>query len=105
MRTTVAIKDRLLTAAKAAARRCGYTLGRLVEVALRQELDRPSPSHLPQVPVFRGGTGPRPGLDLRSNLSRRRSRSRPLQRGLTRAVGVAIILAYGAFLVVLLRAA
>jgi hypothetical protein len=67
MRTTVAINDRLLTAAKAAARRRGYTLGRLIEEALRRELDHPSASHLPQVPVFRGGTGTRPGLDLRSN--------------------------------------
>jgi hypothetical protein len=67
MRTTVAINDRLLTAAKAAARRRGYTLGRLIEEALRRELDQQSPSRLPQVPVFRGGTGPRPGLDLRSN--------------------------------------
>jgi len=67
MRTTVAINDRLLTAAKAAARRRGYTLGRLIEEALRRELDHLSPSHLPQVPVFRDGTGPRPGLDLRSN--------------------------------------
>jgi hypothetical protein len=67
VRTTVAINDRLLTAAKAAARRRGYTLGRLIEEALRRELDQQSPSHLPRVPVFRGGTGPRPGLDLRSN--------------------------------------
>ena len=67
MRTTVAINDRLLMAAKAAAHRRGYTLGRLIEEALRRELDQQSTGHLPQVPVFRGGTGPRPGLDLRSN--------------------------------------
>ena len=69
MRTTVAINDRLLMAAKAAAHRRGYTLGRLIEEALRRELDQQSTSELPQVPVpvFRGGTGPRPGLDLRSN--------------------------------------
>jgi hypothetical protein len=67
MRTTVAINDRLLAAAKSAARRRGYTLGRLIEEALRRELDHPSPGDLPRVPVFRGGTGTRPGLDLRSN--------------------------------------
>ncbi len=67
MRTTVAINDRLLMAAKAAAHRRGYTLGRLIEEALRRELDQQSTSDLPRVPVFRGGTGPRPGLDLRSN--------------------------------------
>ena len=67
MRTTVAINDRLLVAAKAAARRRGYTLGRLIEEALRRELDQPTSRQIPQVPVFRGGTGPRPGVDLRSN--------------------------------------
>jgi hypothetical protein len=67
VRTTVAINDRLLLTAKAAARRRGYTLGQLIEEALRRELDRQSTGHPPQVPVFRGGTGPRPGLDLRSN--------------------------------------
>ncbi len=67
MRTTVAINDSVLLAATAAARRRGYTLGRLIEEALRRELDQQNTSHVPHVPVFRGGTGPRPGLDLRSN--------------------------------------
>lgn len=67
MRTTVAINDKLLIAAKSAARRRGYTLGRLIEEALRRELDQQNTGHPPQVPVFRGGTGPRPGVDLRSN--------------------------------------
>jgi len=67
MRTTVAINDKLLVAAKTAARRRGYTLGRLIEEALRRELDRQSAGDLPPVPVFRGGTGPRAGVDLRSN--------------------------------------
>jgi hypothetical protein len=67
MRTTVAIDNQLLSAAKAAARRRGYTLGRLVEEALRRELAEPSTDRPPEVPVFRGGTGPQPGLDLRSN--------------------------------------
>jgi hypothetical protein len=67
VRTTVAIDDELLMAAKSAARRRGYTLGRFIEEALRRELDQQSTGHPPQVPVFRGGTGLRPGLDLRSN--------------------------------------
>ena len=67
MRTTVAIDEQLLVAARAAARRRGYTLGRLIEEALRRELAQPSTDRPPEVPVFRGGTGPRPGLDLRSN--------------------------------------
>lgn len=66
MRTTVAIDDELLGAAKAAASRRGYSLGQLLEEALRRELDRPTGAR-PAVPVFRGGTGPRPGVDLRSN--------------------------------------
>ena len=67
MRTTVAINDRLLIAAKAAARRRGYTLGRLIEEALRRELAQHAGVRPPEVPVFRGGTGPRPGVELRSN--------------------------------------
>jgi hypothetical protein len=67
MRTTVAISDQLLAAAKAAARRRGYTLGRLIEEALRRELAQSTAGSPPEVPVFRGGTGPRPGVDLRSN--------------------------------------
>lgn len=67
MRTTVAIDDELLTAARAAARRRGYTLGRLVEDALRRELAEPSGGSPPPLPVFSGGIGPRPGVDLRSN--------------------------------------
>ena len=67
MRTTVAINDRLLVVAKAAARRRGYSLGRLIEEALRRELAQNVGVRPPEVPVFRGGTGPQPGIDLRSN--------------------------------------
>ena len=68
MRTTVSISDELLVAAKDRARASGQTLGSLVEAALRRELARhPARSRRPQVPVFRGGTGARPGLDLTSN--------------------------------------
>lgn len=68
MRTTVTISDELLAAAKRRARSTGQTLGSLVEAALRRELARqPTRPPGPPVPVFRGGTGARPGLDLTSN--------------------------------------
>ena len=68
MRTTVAIDDELLAAARRRARARGVTLGRVIEAALRRELssgERAGPA--PTVPVFKGGTGPRPGIDLTSN--------------------------------------
>lgn len=68
MRTTVSISDELLAAAKRRARERGQSLGSMIEDALRRELatvhDR---GDRPTVPVFDGGTGPRPGLDLTSN--------------------------------------
>lgn len=68
MRTTLSISDELLTAAKRRARERGQTLGELVNGALQRELsDARPPSKAPPVPVFRGGTGPRPGIDLSSN--------------------------------------
>ena len=68
MRTTVSISDELLMAAKNRARATGQTLGSVVEAALRRELaTSASDSERPVVPVFRGGTGPRPGIDLTSN--------------------------------------
>ncbi len=68
MRTTVSISDELLVAAKRRARERGQTLGQVVDAALRRELasdDRAA--ERPAVPVFDGGTGPRPGVDLTSN--------------------------------------
>ena len=68
MRTTVAISDELLIAAKRRAHERGQTLGAVIDAALRRELAAPDPPReRPLVPVFRGGTGPRPGLDLTSN--------------------------------------
>ena len=68
MRTTVSISDELLEAARRRARERGQTLGEVVDAALRRELSRPDRSgDRPSVPVFRGGTGPRPGVDLSSN--------------------------------------
>jgi hypothetical protein len=68
MRTTIAIDDRLLSSAKRRARQRGLTLGQLIEESLRRELagsGRPAPG--PEVPVFRGGSGVRPGVDVSSN--------------------------------------
>ncbi len=67
MRTTVAIQDELLVAAKERAARLGVTLGHVVETALRRELTRTPDAEAPPLPVFRGGTGPRPGVELTSN--------------------------------------
>ncbi len=66
MRTTVSIADELLMAAKERAARLGTTLGRVVEAALRRELTRVPDAQGPPLPVFRGGTGPRPGVELSS---------------------------------------
>ncbi|HKG03976.1 MAG TPA: CopG family transcriptional regulator [Conexibacter sp.] len=68
MRTTLSISDELLTAAKRRARERGQTLDTFVATALQRELsgDRTPEAACP-VPVFRGGTGPRPGVDLSSN--------------------------------------
>jgi hypothetical protein len=68
MRTTISISDELLSAAKRRARERGQTLGQLVDRALQRELNEADvPRDPPAVPVFRGGTGPRPGIDLTSN--------------------------------------
>jgi hypothetical protein len=74
MRTTLAIDDELLAAAKRRARARGVTLGAVVEAALRRDLlttaDAPD---APALPVFRGGSGPRAGLDLTSNRALRQA--------------------------------
>ncbi len=67
MRTTVAIDDHLLARAKDRARERGTTLGKVIEDALRSELARPTGGDPPPIPVFRGGGGLRPGVDLSSN--------------------------------------
>jgi hypothetical protein len=69
MRTTIALPDELLKIARRVARTRGLTLGRLVEAALRRELSRGSASgrSAPAVPVFHGGNGVRPGIDVTSN--------------------------------------
>jgi hypothetical protein len=67
MRTTVAVDDHLLAAAKRRARERGQTLGQMIEGALRRELIERVPAEPVAVPVFRRGKGPLPGVDLRPN--------------------------------------
>jgi hypothetical protein len=68
MRTTVSIADELLAAAKRRARERGVSLGEVIDAALRRELAvREGASERPPIPVFDGGSGPRPGIDLTSN--------------------------------------
>jgi hypothetical protein len=68
MRTTVSISDELLAAAKRRARQRGQSLGSVIEDALRREFAASRDSGpRPTVPVFDGGSGPQPGLDLTSN--------------------------------------
>jgi hypothetical protein len=68
MRTTVSIADELLAAARRRARELGVSLGDVIDAALRRELAvREGPSERPPIPVFDGGSGPRPGIDLTSN--------------------------------------
>lgn len=68
MRTTVAIDDELLSAAKRRAHEEGTTLGRVVETALRRWLSSPTDARpAPTIPIFFAGTGAPPGLDLSSN--------------------------------------
>jgi hypothetical protein len=71
MRTTVAVNDHLLDAAKRRARERGQTLGQVIEGALRRELAEPPAGEPVAVPVFRGGDGPLPGVELRSNTALR----------------------------------
>lgn len=73
MRTTVNLDEHVLENARRRARERGITLGELVEDALRRELASLAGRRheRPRVPVFRGGTGMRPGIDPSSNRSMR----------------------------------
>ncbi|MCO4098278.1 toxin-antitoxin system HicB family antitoxin [Gemmatimonas sp.] len=69
MRTTIRLQDHLLREAKAQAARAGRSLNEFIEdavwAAVRSDGARePAPSPLP---LFRGGRGLRPGVDLDSN--------------------------------------
>lgn len=68
VRTTISIDDEPLATARERARSQGQTLGQFVESSLRRQLAAgESRGPRPVVPVYRSGTGPRPGLDLTSN--------------------------------------
>lgn len=68
MRTTISIDDGLLRSAKGQARSRGLTLSQFVEEALRGELSaRRTETRRPEVPVFRGRGGLRPGIDPMSS--------------------------------------
>lgn len=69
MRTTIALDDNVLDAAKRRAHELGRTLGEFIELAVRHELARPSGPRPagPPLPTFTRGTGPRPGVDITSN--------------------------------------
>lgn len=70
MRTTVDISDAVLDSARRAAKERGSTLSRLVDDALRRELSSDAEPPAPVgIPVFRGGSGLAPGVDLGSNRS------------------------------------
>lgn len=65
MKTTVDLPDTLLAEAKERARRDGTTLRALLADGLRRVLDEPEPSGPGfSSPVFEGGAGVRPGVDL-----------------------------------------
>ncbi len=69
MRTTIAVDDNVLHAAKEQAQRHGQTLGQFIELAVRHELARqgqPQPER-PAIPTFTRGAGLRPGVDVTSN--------------------------------------
>jgi hypothetical protein len=68
MRTTISIHDELLKTAKLRARERGQTLGGFVEDALRRELSvDANPAPRVPLPVFKGGNGLMPGVDITSN--------------------------------------
>lgn len=66
MRTTVAIADELLASAKSEARHQGLTLGQYIEQALRNQLAGRADGIPPAIPIRRGGSGLRPGVDASS---------------------------------------
>ncbi|MBI1948720.1 MAG: DUF2191 domain-containing protein [Deltaproteobacteria bacterium] len=70
MRTTVSLDDLVLKRAKQAAAARGVSLARLVEDAVRAELERkPAKGAVLELPVSTAQGGLRPGVDLRRNES------------------------------------
>lgn len=83
MRTTVNIDASLLERAKRRARELGVTLGDVLESALHRELARPRrETERPEIPVFCGGGGLRPGVDASSTrgLLEALDRDQPLEK-------------------------
>lgn len=69
MRTTIRLEDELLREAKAHAAATDRTLTKLIEEALREALARRQrPRERPWVRLPTVGGGPRPGVDLDSNV-------------------------------------
>lgn len=67
MRTTINLDERLLAAAKERAQEKRITLGELVEESLRQSLTQAEEQDsVPEIPVFKRGTGLRPGVSIDS---------------------------------------
>lgn len=68
MRTTIRLDDALLREAKAQAAKAGRSLNDFIAdaVQLAVRSDRPD-REAPEIPVFRGGQGLRPGITLDSN--------------------------------------
>jgi hypothetical protein len=71
MRTTIRIDDELYRTVREKAARSGRTVGEIIEDAVRQALQRPTPDTSPTpLPTFRG-SGVMPGIDLTSNAALR----------------------------------
>lgn len=65
MRTTIRIDDALYRDVKAMAARQGRTIGAVIEDALRAQAQRiDDAGEVAPLPVFEGGTGVLPGVDL-----------------------------------------
>ena len=67
MRTTVAVDDNLLAAAKELAATRGVSLGRVFEEGLRALLGQRRQHERPEIPVVSGRGGVRPGVDVTSS--------------------------------------
>ena len=71
MRTTIRLDDALLRDAKALAAKAGRSLNDFIEEAVRFAVrtSKAPSSKLVELPVFRGGQGLRPGVNLDSAAS------------------------------------
>jgi len=68
MRTTIRVEDSLLREAKSLAAKAGRSLNDFIEEAIRLAVLSAAPAYAaPEIPVFTGGRGVRPGVDLDSH--------------------------------------